>query len=61
MLNLPATFPIRKPATLAGLPVLVDLAWFGTTMTRPDAGIIRFANADRSVTPQSSDDDSLIL
>lgn len=40
-INLNTTFPIKAEGPSHALPVLVDLNWLGSVMTRPDAGIIR--------------------
>lgn len=41
-LHLNTTFPVRDEgrSPYYALPVLVDLNWFGQTMTSPNAGII---------------------
>ncbi len=57
-LNLPSCFPIQKDATLPGLPVLVDLAWYGLVMTSDNAGIIPSRSAHITITES---DDSVIL
>jgi len=55
-INLPALFPIVKDPTLPGLPVLVDMLWYGQTMTSPNGGIIH-SNSLQSC----GSDDSLCL
>jgi len=59
MLNLPSTFTIQKDARLPGLPVLVDLNWFGKTMTSENGGVIPSRTAHHSIPAES--DDSVIL
>ena len=55
-INLDTCYPLRTGAT-AGLPVLVDLNWYGPTMTGPTAGIIY----SRQSATRTDADDEVIL
>ena len=55
MLNLNTTYPIKCDGP--GLPVLVDLNWFGKVLTSPNAGII----LSRSSSVTFNDDREVIL
>ena len=54
MLNLNTTYPIKHDGP--GLPVLVDLNWFGKVLTSPNAGIIVSSSLQ-----SSGSDDSLCI
>jgi hypothetical protein len=58
MLNLSATFPLQVSHQILGLPVLVDLTWYGQTMTSENGGIVPSRSAYRNL-PAS--DDAIIL
>ena len=54
-LSLNTTYPIKHDGP--GLPVLVDLNWFGKVLTSPNAGII----LSRSASVTFNDDREVIL
>ena len=58
-INLPALYPIdRSIGSAYALPVLVELNWYGCTMTSDNVGIIPSRSA-HSIIHES--DDSIIL
>ena len=58
-INLPALYPIdRSIGSAYALPVLVDLNWYGCTMTSANVGI-NLSRSAHSIIHES--DDSIIL
>ena len=55
-LNLETCYPLGRECK-SGLPVLVDLNWFGKVLTSPNAGII----LSRSASVTFNDDREVIL
>lgn len=57
MLNLNTTHSLTKDHSLPGLPVLVDLNWFGRTLGAENGGIV----PSRSASVTFNDDREVML